>query len=62
MAGMSLPSATKKIIAIPAKDDLAPLLKVCEGNDFDSIRDMAIFRVLADCGLRLSECAGPICW
>jgi site-specific recombinase XerD len=33
-------------------------LKVCEGTDFESRRDMALVRLLLDTGLRRSELAG----
>lgn len=39
-------------------EDLLDLIKACEGNDFAARRDMAIIRLLIDCGLRLSELAG----
>lgn len=58
MAGMSLPKAERKTIPVPADQDLKKLLAACTGEDFDSLRDTAIVRIFADCGLRLSELAG----
>lgn len=58
MHGMSLPSATEKVIPVPADDDLRLLIAACSGPSFDDLRDTAILRILFDCGLRLSEAAG----
>jgi site-specific recombinase XerD len=38
-------------------DQLQRLLKVCEGNEFDQRRDMAILSLLIDTGMRRAECA-----
>jgi site-specific recombinase XerD len=48
------PKTTKKIKAILAEDQLAALLRTCEGNGFEARRDMAIVRVFIDCGIRVS--------
>jgi site-specific recombinase XerD len=39
-------------------DDLRRLLKSCAGRDFDDRRDLAIFSVLIDTGMRRGELAG----
>jgi site-specific recombinase XerD len=39
-------------------EDLAKLLKVCQGSDFIHRRDLALIRLLASTGLRASECVG----
>ena len=39
-------------------EQISALLKVCEGRDFASRRDMAIIRLLLDSGLRRAELAG----
>lgn len=58
MREMGLPKAEQKVIPVPGQDDLRKLLAACSGEDFDSVRDTAIVRLLADCGIRLSELAG----
>jgi site-specific recombinase XerC len=55
MAGMSQPRAERKTIPVPHAEDLRKLLAACAGPDFEAVRDTAIIRVLADCGLRLAE-------
>jgi integrase len=54
MARVDPPKVTRKVKPILAEDDLAKLLKDAEGTDFVSRRDMAILRVLIDCGARVS--------
>lgn len=44
-------------IRVLSEDDLRKLLKVCEGRDFLDRRDLALIRLLAATGLRLSEAA-----
>jgi site-specific recombinase XerD len=41
----------------PCADALRALFRACEGKDFDARRDMALFRLMADSGLRLNEAA-----
>ncbi|MCX6003512.1 MAG: tyrosine-type recombinase/integrase [Chloroflexi bacterium] len=41
-----------------SESDLTAILKVCEGHNFASRRDMAIIRLLIDTGLRRNELAG----
>ena len=54
MARVDPPKVTKKVKPVLAEDDLTKLLKSAEGTDFTSRRDMAILRVLVDCGARVS--------
>jgi site-specific recombinase XerD len=58
MRGMSLPKAEEKTIPVPHTDDIRKLIGACAGSDFDSIRDTALIRVMADGGLRLAEVTG----
>ena len=48
------PKVTKKLKPILGQDELARLLKACEGTTFEARRDYAIVRVLIDCGVRVS--------
>lgn len=48
------PKVTKKIKPVLGQDQLAKLLKVCEGTTFETRRDTAIVRMLIDCGVRVS--------
>lgn len=58
MAGMQAPEAKPKPVPLLPDEDVAKLLKACEGTSFEDRRDLAIVRVLFDTGVRLSECAG----
>jgi site-specific recombinase XerD len=58
MHRMSLPAAERKVIPVPKRDDLRELLQACKGQSFDALRDTAILRLMAETGIRLSECAG----
>lgn len=55
MAKMSPPAVPEQPVPILEEDDLRRLLKVCEGKDFDHLRDTAIIRLFLDSGMRLSE-------
>jgi len=52
MARMKVPRVPEKLVPIPKDDAVAVLLKVCSGQDFDSRRDRAMIRVMADTGVR----------
>jgi len=52
------PKVAKKAKAFFTDDELARLLKTCQGSSFTDRRDTAIFRVLIDTGLRVSGLAG----
>ncbi len=58
MVRVDAPKVTTKIKGILPEDELARLLKACEGQDFESRRDAAIIRVLIDTGVRVSGLAG----
>jgi site-specific recombinase XerD len=51
------PKVTVKLKGILAGDQLAALIRDCEGNSFEQRRDMAIIRVFVDCGVRVSGLA-----
>ena len=55
MLPIKIPEAPPQVLR---EDDLRAILKACEGNDFDSIRDTALLRVLIDTGARRGEIAG----
>ena len=58
MAGMGAPTVPEQPVPVVTDEELAALLKVTAGKDFESRRDHAILRVFADCGIRLGEMAG----
>lgn len=58
MAKMHKPESKEKPVPVFTDDDLKALLRACEGTTFEDRRDMAIMRVLLDCGVRISELAG----
>ncbi|QIS02360.1 tyrosine-type recombinase/integrase [Nocardia brasiliensis] len=51
------PVVPDKPIPVPKIDALRKLIAECEGTDFESRRDMAIIRLLADSGPRIGELA-----
>jgi site-specific recombinase XerD len=57
-SGIRAPAQSETSTPTLSADELRRLLKVCEGTDFVSRRDMAVIRVFLDTGLRLSELAG----
>lgn len=58
MAGMQLPKATERPVPVLTDAELCALLAVVRGKGFAELRDAAMFRVLLDCGVRVSELAG----
>jgi len=58
MRKMRQPSVPEEPVPILTERELAALLKVTTGKDFDSRRDHAMIRVFVDCGLRVGEMAG----
>jgi site-specific recombinase XerD len=55
MVGMKPPMVPEVPVPIVSDADIKKLFKACEGKEFDDRRDVAILRVLFDCGLRLAE-------
>jgi integrase/recombinase XerC len=56
LAGLSYPKvSTPPPGIIASDDDVNKLFAVTQGRDFDSVRNRAILRVLADTGMRRSE-------
>lgn len=52
---MRPPKVPDTPVPVLDRDDLAALLRVCEGTTFEQRRDLAILRILIDTGLRLAE-------
>lgn len=57
LAKVKVEKANPEPIRVLSEEDLRALLKACEGKDFHDRRDLAVIRVLASTGLRLSEVA-----
>lgn len=51
------PKTTRQVKPVLVTDQLAALLRTCEGQDFESRRDMAILRIFIDTGVRVSGLA-----
>jgi site-specific recombinase XerD len=58
MRKMRQPSVPEEPVPILTERELAALLKVTAGKDFDSRRDHAMIRLFVDCGLRVGEMTG----
>lgn len=58
MAGLQPATVKPKPVPMLSDADVTKLLHTCEGKEFTARRDQAILRVLFDCGIRISECAG----
>jgi site-specific recombinase XerD len=58
MVGMVQPNVREQPVPVITDQELAALLKVTSGKDFESRRDHVILRVFADTGVRLGEMAG----
>ena len=58
LAGMSPPQAPQRPVPLLSDDELRRLLRACHGRGFNERRDEAIFRVLIDTGIRVSELCG----
>lgn len=54
MPRVDAPKVTEKVKPVVPEAALAALLRACEGQDFESRRDMAIIRVFIDTGVRVS--------
>ncbi len=57
MAKLKPPRVEEKVVPVIPPSDMDRLFKHLSGKDFESRRDRAIFSVLVDTGMRLSECA-----
>ena len=57
MIGLDKPKPKEKPVPVLSDDDITALLRACEGTTFADRRDLAMIRLLMDCGLRLSELA-----
>jgi site-specific recombinase XerD len=60
MAKMTQPMVPEQPVPILTEQELAALLRITAGKDFDSRRDHAIIRLFLDTGIRLGEMAGLI--
>ncbi len=58
MKTLSPPEPKSKPVPVLTDAELVALLKACNGKDFRDRRDEAIFRLLLDCGIRVSELCG----
>jgi site-specific recombinase XerD len=58
MQRMKPPQVPEQPVPVIDTDDLHKLVEVCKGNTFENRRDMAMLRLLLDCGLRASELMG----
>ncbi len=58
MARMRPPAVPLQPPPVLTDDELRALLRVSEGTDLESRRDMALLRLLMDTGMRRGECAG----
>lgn len=58
MRGLSQPTMPAEPVPVITDTELTALLKACQGKDFAEVRDMAVMRLLLDCGLRASELTG----
>jgi site-specific recombinase XerD len=58
MANLRPPIQPETPVPVTSDDDVRRLLASLDGRDFDSRRDMAIFLMLIDTGMRRSECTG----
>ncbi|MDA0257041.1 MAG: tyrosine-type recombinase/integrase [Chloroflexi bacterium] len=57
MRNMRAPTVPIEPAAVLHDDDLRALLAACRGDDFDSVRDLALLRVFVTTGARLAEVA-----
>ncbi len=58
MAKLEVPHVVDRPVPVLDDAELAALLKTCAGRTFADRRDEAVFRLLLDCGLRVSELSG----
>jgi site-specific recombinase XerD len=55
MSTLSPPTLRMKPVPVIGDEELAALLKACNGKEFSDRRDEALIRLLLDCGVRISE-------
>ena len=60
MAGMSPPAVPEQPVPVLTEEQLGALLKDCQGRDFVARRDLAIFYMFMDAGVRRAEIAGML--
>ena len=58
MSTLSPPTLQMKPVPVISDEELAALLKACNGKEFHDRRDEALIRLLLDCGVRVSEACG----
>ena len=58
MERMKVPKVAQQPVEVLLPEQIAAILKACEGSDFYSRRDAALVRVLLDTGIRRAEAAG----
>lgn len=58
MQGLEVPAVQDKPVPVLDDDQLAALVKACQGKRFNDRRDEAVIRFLLDCGVRNSELCG----
>lgn len=54
MLRVDAPKVTKKVKKVLSDETMAKVLKTCDGQNFESRRDLAILRILIDTGVRVS--------
>lgn len=58
LAGIVIDKPEPPPVPVFTDDELTALLGACKGKRFVDLRDMAVIRLLIDCGLRVSEVTG----
>ncbi|XVV05814.1 tyrosine-type recombinase/integrase [Actinosynnema sp. CA-248983] len=58
MHGLEVPEVPERPVPVLTDDQLAALIKACQGKRFYDRRDEAVVRFLLDCGVRNSELCG----
>ena len=57
MLGLDKPKPKEHPVPVLTDADITALLRACDGTAFEDRRDLAMLRLLMDCGLRISELA-----